>query len=139
MQALSGQPDTCWNNICVCLLFVLLLCRIIHPCHERERGGLYCCHLIVCVSCVLVSVFLCHVFLCLEHLAHYKAKNQSPVETNFCMSTYAPPPPPHAHTHTHTHTHTYTYAHTHTHTHSQYLHVTCFPFINILLILLLIG
>ena len=41
-----------------------------------------------------MNSFMCY-FSKLEHIAHFKAKNQNIVKTNFCT---------HARTHTHTHT-----------------------------------
>ena len=65
-----------------------------------------------------------HSFMCcyskLEHIAHYKAKNQNTDETNSCECEYAPMHAcMHIHTYAHTHTHTHTHAHTHTHTHTH--------------------
>ena len=67
----------------------------------------------------------------LEHIAHYKAKNQNTVKTNFhtCACSHTHAHTQHNNTHTHTHTHkqhnttqhntTQHNTHTHTHTHTQ--------------------
>ena len=49
----------------------------------------------------------------LEHIAHYKTKNQKTVKTNPRMHTHT-----HTHARTHARTHTRTHARTHAHTHT---------------------
>ena len=62
-------------------------------------------------------------FFGLEHIAHYKAKNQNTVKTNSCTHTYKLHTCSHAHTHPHAHMHMRAqmrmHTHTHTHTHAR--------------------
>ena len=68
---------------------------------------------IIIITIIIMYSFTCY-FSKLEHITHYKAKNQNIVKTNpiKCMGM-------HVHTHTHACTHTHTHVHTHTHTQSQ--------------------
>ena len=69
---------------------------------------------------IILYSFMCY-FSKMEPIAHYKAKSQNTINTNFHEHRYT-----HTHTHTHprmhAHMHARIHARTHTHTHSQNAH-----------------
>ena len=63
---------------------------------------------------IILYSFMCF-FSKMEPLAHYKARNQNTIKTNFHAHRYT-----HTRTHAHTHTHTHTHTRMHVHTHTQH-------------------